>query len=67
MATRITDIYHEPEHWNRNCGCMIPEAWVAIIEVDGERQPKLMAATTADLIDAVKREWGQDVHTLVNA
>ncbi len=63
MTTRIIDIVHEPRHWNRNCGCFIPAAWVGVIEVDGERLPKWHGNTPRDIVEAVKREFPRVVGT----
>jgi hypothetical protein len=29
---RLIKIIHEPAHWNDNCNCTIPAAWVGIVE-----------------------------------
>ena len=52
------EIGFEDNHWNENCGCMIPAAWVAWVEVDGERQPKWPCGTTRqEAVAAVLREY----------
>lgn len=30
-------LYYVPEHFNRNCGCTIPAAWVGHVETTGRR------------------------------
>lgn len=52
------ELTHEPEHYNRNCGCMIPAAWVAILYLDGELQPKWPCGDTREeAIANVLRQW----------
>lgn len=29
---RLIEVIFEPEHWNQNCGCMIPAAWTAHVD-----------------------------------
>ncbi len=53
------EIIFEPKHWNRNCACMIPEAWTAfIVSEDGGGHSKWPCGTTRDeAIANVKREY----------
>ena len=60
MATTLTEIVFEPEHYSRNCGCTIPEAYVGIVQIDDPLSPinhtKIMGETRADVIAAAERE-----------
>jgi hypothetical protein len=32
MTAKLIDVVYSPEHWNQNCGSMIPEAWEALVD-----------------------------------
>ncbi len=56
------EIIHEPEHYNRNCGCMIPEAYTAFVMIDGEQLSKWPCGSTyQEAIDNVRRECPEAV------
>lgn len=53
------ELIFEPRHYNRNCGCMIPEAWSAFMyDEDGNSQGKWPCGSTRkEAEDNVRREY----------
>lgn len=52
------ELIHEPEHYNATCGCTIPEAWTAFIQIDNEQLPKWPCGSTeAEARANVLREY----------
>lgn len=57
MSVQV-EIRHEAAHYNPVAACMIPEAYTAFIEVDGETLPKWPCGSTYDEAKAnVLREY----------
>lgn len=53
---KILEVYENPTHYNATCGCMIPGAWVAVLENDylGEiAQPFANSELYADAEEAM--------------
>lgn len=50
------EIIHEPEHWNQNCGCMIPAAWVANVYSGMSRYKWPCGDTREEAVAYVRRE-----------
>lgn len=59
MATRVSvRIEFEAEHFNVNCGCTIPAAWVAYVTENGRSLPKWPCGDSrAEAVANVKREY----------
>ena len=56
----LTEITFEPEHYNRNCGCTISEAWTGTIEINDPRNPlgwtQIMGDSREEVIEICKAE-----------
>ena len=74
---KIDELYFEDEHFSRNCGCMIPAGWVAIVRADTgqgyKRIPNVSGDYPPDIVNTLKSEyssvtmsklahWGWDNH-----
>lgn len=58
------ELIHEPAHYNRNCGCMIPPAWTALLYHDDEPLPRWPCGDTVDEARAnVLREFPGAIET----
>ncbi len=54
---RLTDVFHNPRHWNESTGCFIPAAWVAHVDTGDTFTAKAMADSREDAVEVAKREW----------
>lgn len=55
----ILDLWYVPAHYNRNCGCVIPEAWVARVRLAcGEIVPEWRGHSPSEIVAEVRDSEG---------
>ena len=56
MTAKLLDVVHAPEHWNQNAGCMIPEAWEALVDTD-DGVCRVFGHTRAEALASARTEF----------